>query len=391
MGMVSRLEYERWLQVVYGRIAHNFTRAEPRQRAWNYLVDLPKAHSAGLRAGDSVGHYEGEQRADGVQRLLTSARWDETSIRDELRAVAIEAGGRTGGTLFITEVTFPKKGRSAAAVERQYSSETQKAENCQLGLALFYITARGQGFLLDFELYLPRTWAADTERRHRAQVPEDVSYRSRSSIAALMFERAWQGMLRPAWVACSTTCTDKSVLRAALHARRVPHILTSTAGESPTEDTSRAGALPPDIDLPEQRRFPQSDELAYRSTVLRRVTPPCASGRTPTSYLTVSPPGGGAKPRAYFTACTFATPDLVQLAGVVGLIEAAPAHCRAAKEEIGLGHYEVRSWRGWYRHMTLAAVAHTALQLARQHASDAAPARGPSAPGRGPLHPHAVP
>lgn len=365
---VSQVDYERWLKVVYGRIAHYFSRAEPRRRAWNYLIDLPKAHSVGLRNGENVGHYLGENRADGAQRLLTSARWDESSVRDEIRSIAGQCGGRTGGAFFITEVAFPKKGRSAVAVERQYSSETQKVENCQIGVVLFYVTADQQAFLIDFELYLPRSWAMDAARRQQAQIPPEVCYRSKSSIAAAMVERAWQGSLRPSWVACSLICSDQATLHTALRRHQLQHIFTSTAGEMRAGyfGTQPAEAAATSVSVPLQGPAPGHEVYTYRHSVLHRFSRPAGSAKLDLSYLVISAAGRQSKPRSYFTACLHPTATLAEVAPVVLLMEASAAYCRAAKEDIGLGHYEVRSWRGWYRHMTLAAAAHMALELAKR-------------------------
>jgi hypothetical protein len=366
MENIDRAQYERWLKVVYDRIAPNFTRAEPRRRAWNYLLDLPKAYSAGLRSGDNLGHYEGEQRADGVQRLLTTAQWDESAVRDELRSIATQYGGHTGGSFYVTEVAFPKKGRSAVAVERQYSSETQKAENCQIGLVLFYVTPDRLAFLIDRELYLPKTWAGDATRRRRAQIPADVEYRSKSTIAATMINRALEVNIRPEWVAISLVCAEKSLLHHTLRKKQIPHVISSTAGELHT------GSFGPQLATPHILRLQASgrghEVYTYRRDAVHRfVTETTEVTKFESSILVTSVARRHAKPRSYFLAYLRRHSSLADVAPVVFLMESAGLYCRLAKEDIGLGHYEVRSWRGWYRHITLAASAHTALELAKAH------------------------
>ncbi|GAA3589883.1 IS701 family transposase [Kineosporia mesophila] len=358
--------YERSLKVVYDRIAHNFSRAEPRKRAWNYLVDLPRAHTAGLRRGETVGHYSGEIRADGVQRLLTSARWDEFSVREELRAIAIQAGGRTGGTLFLTEIAFPKKGRNAVAVERQYSHDTQRVENCQIGLLLFYLTADRQAFLIDSELYLPPSWVSDPQRREQAQIPPEVVYRSKSAIAAEMIRRAWESSIRPVWVACNLVCTEKNILHRLLRRYGVQHLVAGSAGEMQaggvgraiTDESSQPNGTTP---MP-----PGHEMLQLRNTVLHRFSTRSSDpSRIEMSYLMLSGTSRNARARSYYTAYLRPHAGLAEVVPIVQLIEGAAAHCRAVKQKTGLGHYEVRSWRGWYRHVTLASAAQMALELAR--------------------------
>lgn len=374
MTPVGGADYERWLKVVHDRIAVSFTRAEPRRRAWNYLLDLPKARATGLRGGDSVGRHEGE-RADGVQRLLTTAQWDESSVRDELRSIATRYGGTNGGTLFAIEMAFPKKGDRAAAVERQYSGDTKKAENCQVGVMLFHLTVTGLAFLIDRELYLPQSWAADAPRRTRAGIPPEVGYRSRSTIAAHMITRALAAGIRPDWVALSVTCGEKGRLHQTLRKAHIPHVFASSSVELHTGAFGRPLTSPNTIARPHASR-PGHEVLAHGRDVLHRFAcEPTEPSRLEVSFLATAAAGSHRRYRAHFLAAMPREACLAEAAPVVFLTEASGMFSRQVKEDIGLGHYEVRSWCGWYRHITLAAAAHTAIGLARQHNREPALAR----------------
>ena len=354
MSVIDEDVYEQWLKVVYDRISVNFSRAEPRRRAWTYLADLPNAHASGLRGGEGFANYTGEQRADGVQRLLTSAQWNESAVRDELRGIATQFGDPTGGVLHLAEVTFPKKGRTAVGVERQYSPETTRAENCQIGLLLFHVTRRGRAFLIDRELYLPKTWTEDADRRAQAGVPADLPYRSKSAIGGVMLRRAFDAGLRPDHVVSSLVCSDHPSLRNWLRHRQVSHIVAITEGDA------RQAAEDPNARTP---ALVKKETCAYKRGVLHRVK---LGGESAVgfenSYVVASPPG----PQPYFACHLRQRTPLVEVAAVVSLTQPASAYGKRAKEEIGLGHYEVRGWRGWYRHITLAMAAHTALELARE-------------------------
>lgn len=354
MSTIDEDAYEQWLKVVYDRISVNFSRAEPRKRAWTYLADLPRAHASGLRGGEGFANYTGEQRADGVQRLLTSAQWNESVVRDELRGIAAHYGGSTGGVLHLTEVTFPKKGRNAVGVDRQYSPETTRAENCQIGLLLFHVTRRGRAFLIDRELYLPKSWTEDTDRRAQAGVPQDLRYRSKSAIGGMMIRRAFDVGIHPDQVVSSLTCSDQASLRNWLRYKQVPHVVSITEGEA------RQAADDPTARTP---LLNKQESCAYKRGVLRKVKlgGDAASGFE-NSYLVASPAG----PQSYFACHQRQRTPLTEVASVISLTQPSAAYGKRAKEEIGLGHYEVRSWRGWYRHITLAMAAHTALELARE-------------------------
>ncbi|WP_447004100.1 IS701 family transposase [Saccharothrix isguenensis] len=384
MSTIAKNQYEQWLKVVYDRIAVNFSRAEPRRRAWTYLADLPRAHASGLRNRDGLGNYSGEQRADGVQRLLTSAQWSETQVRDELRAIAVHYGGSTGGILYLAEVAFPKKGRNAVAVERQYNPETMRAEKCQIGLLLFHVTAQGRAFLVDRELYVPKSWADDAQRCARAGIPDDYRYRTKSAIGGIMVRRAFEAGIQPDFVISSVFCNDKLKLQKWLRHKQVPHIISITAGEvgqarhfaddialRPADvqraaDHHRLG----DFDRRHQASHHDQETCAYKRGILHKVK---LDGDAPagfeSSYLIASPSTQNAGPRSYFACYLRQRTPLPEITPIVSLMQSTGAYCKRAKEEIGLGHYEVRSWRGWYRHITLAMAAHTALELAREPSS----------------------
>jgi hypothetical protein len=354
MSTIDENAYEHWLKVVYDRISVNFSRAEPRRRAWTYLADLPNAHASGLRGGDGLANYSGEQRADGVQRLLTSAQWNESVVRDELRGIAAHYGGGTGGVLHLTEVSFPKKGRNAVGVERQYSPESMRSENCQIGLLLFHVTKRGRAFLIDRELYVPKSWTDDTDRRAQAGIPDELAYRSKSAIGGVMIRRAFEAGILPDCVVSSLVCSDQPSLRRWLRHLHVPHVVATTAGEA-RQAASRTPLLA------------KQESCAYKRGVLRRVKLVGEmAGGFEKSYLTASPTVHGSGPQPYFASFLRQRTPLAEIAAILSLTQPAAAYGRRAKEEIGLGHYEVRSWRGWYRHVTLAMAAHTALELARE-------------------------
>jgi SRSO17 transposase len=92
-----------------------------------------------------------------MQRLFTTARWDEDLVRDDLRGYVTAALGDAGGVLIGDDTGFEKKGSRSAGVQRQYTGTAGKITNCQLEVFLAYASPRGRA-LIDRELYLPRSW-----------------------------------------------------------------------------------------------------------------------------------------------------------------------------------------------------------------------------------------
>ena len=145
-------EVARWaegIERVHECIAGRFRRPEPRRRALEYLRGLlsPLERKNGWqlaeRAGDATPY--------GVQRLLSTYRWDADLVRDDLKGYVMEHLGDADGVLAVDETGFLKKGDKSAGVQRQYSGTAGRIENCQIGVFLAYAGARGRT-LLDREL-----------------------------------------------------------------------------------------------------------------------------------------------------------------------------------------------------------------------------------------------
>ena len=110
--------------------------------------------------GWQLAEQAGDATPDGVQRLLSTYRWDADLVRDDLRSYVVEHLGQEDGVLVVDETGFLKKGTKSAGVQRQYSGTAGRIENSQVGVFLTYATAQGR-VLLDRELYLPQVWAED--------------------------------------------------------------------------------------------------------------------------------------------------------------------------------------------------------------------------------------
>jgi SRSO17 transposase len=338
MGDLDRCAYEATLHEVYGYVCSTFTRAEPRRRAWTYLtqlVSVPDDDLPGRRR--HLASYEREQRADGAQRLLTSAQWDEQRVRADLLELVSTRVGRSGGALYLTEVAFPKKGHQAAGVARQFSLESRRLENCQLALVLLHRAAGGAVTLVDAELYLPRAWAGDAERRAKAGVPPSLAYRSKSRVGATMVRRALAAGLTPDVVLATLLCREKPLLQAALRAYALPHYLPLTA-----------------------------DELAR----VRRVSEPVRVGFSE-GFAAVGESEQRRSGWAYHYANGRGTLSAPVLAALSGQTQAMARRWAGIREDVRLDRYEVRSWRGWHRHLTLSMVAQAAAELSRRPPVDA--------------------
>ncbi len=160
----------RWVQSLFRlhiRIAPRFARAEPRHRVLAYLQGI--LSDTARKNGWQLAEHAREGRPDGMQRLLSQAVWDTDGVRDDLRSYALEQLGNESAILVIDESGFPKRGDKSAGVGMQYCGVTGQVENCQVGVFLSYVTARGHT-LIDRELYLPLDWCEDPTRCRAAHI-----------------------------------------------------------------------------------------------------------------------------------------------------------------------------------------------------------------------------
>ena len=344
------------------RLGPRFGRVEPRRRVAAYLRGLlaPVERKNGWQQAEAAG----DRTPDGVQEFLSRVRWDADAVRDDLLAYVAQHLGDSGAVLVLDETGFVKKGEKSAGVQRQYSGTAGRIENCQIGVFLAYASRYGRA-LIDRALYLPEGWAKDRVRRAEAGIPETVMFTTKPKLGLAMLERAHAAGLPFAWVTADSVYGADSALRRWLQARGLGYVLAVTKaqqlGFSRVED--RAAELPPTawqrLSAGDGAKGPRRYDWAYL---------PYGSGAAPgwekglLIRRSLAEPG---KLAFYLTHAADGTAlaELVQIAGTRWTIEAC---FEAAKGEVGLDQYEVRSWTGWHRHVTLAMLAHAYLAVLRK-------------------------
>src|ERR671933_1343519 len=218
----SVLAWREELSALEARLGELFVRAEPRRQAGLYLEGLLSA--AKRKNGWQLAELIGDTRPWRTQRVLSHVLWDEDAARDLCREHVVERLGAEDAVLVVDETAFVKKGKHSAGVARQYCGTLGKVENCQVGVFLAYGSRRGHA-LIDRRLYLPEAWAADTERRRAAKVPEDVPFLTKPAIAREMIARALDAGVPCAWVLGDEVYGADRRLRTMLEERGRPYVL----------------------------------------------------------------------------------------------------------------------------------------------------------------------
>jgi SRSO17 transposase len=355
----------RWAQILFdlhARIAPRFARSEPRCRALAYLKGI--LSETKRKNGWQLAEHAGEARPTGMQRLLSQAVWDTDGVRDDLRSYVLELLGQESAILVIDETSFPKRGHQSAGVGVQYCGTTGQVENCQVGVFLAYVTARGHT-LIDRELYLPFDWCEDRDRCQAAGIPPSVRFQTKPELAVQMIERIFQATVPISWVVADTVYGGNLDLRTWLEAHGYASVLAVAC-------TEPVGVMAPDgrrqhvevehvetlmraehdwqrLSMSEGTKGPRwfdwavvpilhqwQDDGRHWLLIRRSITDP----QEKRYYLVFGPP-----------ATTLQ--QMVQAIGARWHIEEQFENAK----DLGLDHYEVRSFVGWYRHITLVLLA----------------------------------
>jgi SRSO17 transposase len=376
--------------LVAASIGSRFARAEARRRVQIYLQGLLRPIER--KNGWQLAEAAGDATPYAMQHLLDRSDWDAEAVRDDLRTYVIEHLGDPQAVLVVDETGFLKKGTKSAGVSKQYTGTVGKIENCQVGVFLAYASPAGTAFL-DRALYLSEAWADDVARRREAHIPDSVAFATKPQLARTMLERARQAGVPAAWVTADSIYGDDRRLRMWLEAEEQPYVL-AVSGKEYVND---AATWTP------RRVSMWLSEIAQQPAAAWQRLSAGAGSKGPRRddwlRLPLVPPLQDGYERWFLVRRSHSDPQdlqgyvafapvgttleqLVQVAGSRWTIEVA---FEAAKGEVGLDQYEVRSYHGWYRHITLAFFAQALLTVIRHRVSaDLAPMAAPPASRRHP-------
>lgn len=354
-----------YLTDIERRLAPYFERAEPRQRALAYLRGL--LSPAERKNSWQLAEVSGDATPYGLQHLLRRALWDPEAVRDELRRYVVQHLGDAAAVLVIDETGFLKKGRHSAGVARQYSGTAGRIENCQIGVFVGYASRHGHT-LLDRELYLPAEWTNDRARCQQAGIAADRGFATKPALAKEMLQRTLAAGVPARWVTGDSVYGDDRRLRMWLEAQPQAHVLAVSGKEYVWLDVRQRqvktilAALPTEgwtrLSAGEGAKGPRWYDWRWL---------PLAEPLEPNwrRWLLVRRSVSDSQDlQAYVVFAPQETPlaEVVRVAGTRWTIEQL---FEAAKGDVGLDHYEVRSWTGWFRHITLAMWALALLTVLR--------------------------
>ena len=346
-----------------------FVRQGTWHRMQSYLRGLlsPVERKNGWRIAEEIGAVT----PYGVQYLLDRAKWDEDAVRDALRTFVCEVLADPPAILILDETGFLKKGTKSVGVQRQYSGTAGRIENCQIGVFLAYASPKGHA-LIDRELYLPKSWTQDPERCRAAHVPEEITFATKPTLALRMLQRTWDAGIGATWVTGDTVYGSNPPLRTALETRRQAYALAISCQEQVDVSGRRTRV----DDLAQERAHSQWQRHSVGNGAkgprlydwMRiELSSPETEGWQHWLVVRQSISTSGAKPpdQAFFLVFARTGTPLIEMAEAIGGRWSIEQCFEVGKGEVGLDDYEVRSWHGWYRHVTLCLLAQAFLTILR--------------------------
>lgn len=256
-------------------------------------------------------------------------------------------------------------------MKRQYSGTAGRIENCQICVFLSYATPDGYKFL-DRELYLPKSWTDVPERCRQAGVPDTISFATKPQLARQMLQRLFEVQVPHAWVSGDEVYGSDRRLRLWLEEQGESYVLAVSVKEPLWigYEQYRADAVTAHLAASDWVRLSCGDGTkGPRIYDWTRVRFNCPTAPQWQRWLLVRRSVSDPTELAYYVVFGCASTTLDEMVRVAGTRWTVETGFETAKGEVGLDQYEVRSWQGWYRHITLSMVAHAFLSIARAQGS----------------------
>jgi SRSO17 transposase len=347
-----------------------------------------------------------------MQQFLTDSPWDPVLV---VKAVAERVTPQVNVQAWVIDDTgFPKDGKDSPGVKRQYSGTLGKTGNCQIGVSLHAVGANGT-VPLGWALYLPEEWCADPERRRKAKIPAEVQFKTKPELALQLTKRAAGWKIERAPILGDCAYGNNTQLREECDGAGLEYVLSvspeTTVFASETKftvperagETGRPNSCPRPDHAPESigaliarqppdafktvtfRDGPDGKRLRSRFLFLRvraahhwraHDSRWAKSGQTPPreEWLICEWPKGRDEPTDYWLSNLPGNTKPERLARLARLRWMIELDYKQLKGQLGLDHYEGRSWLGWYHHTALVTAAHGFLTLERQNPNRQRPA-----------------
>ncbi|MCA1707877.1 MAG: IS701 family transposase [Actinobacteria bacterium] len=360
---MTRADLDVWeseLESVLTRTRSLFYRTESKRHAEQYIRGL--LSPVERKNGWTIAEHVGELEPKALQRFLNLSPWDADTLLERNRDYAMENLADPGAVLVADPTGFAKKGTKSVGVQRQYSGTLGRIDNCQIATFLSYVTRNRDRVLLDRRLYMPQeSWMNDPARCAEAGVPSDVTFTTRPQQVREMIESARAAGVPFAWFTADEEFGQNPGLRDYLQTNRIPFVMAvpkNTEFADAAGNTTRCDTLAARL----RRNAWQRRACGIGSKGHRVYDWALIDSDDPDHQYMIRRSIDDGELAFYhcYNPHHAAFGELVNIAGARWPIEECFG---SGKNEVGLDHYQVRTWDAWHRHITLSILAHTFLAV----------------------------
>ena len=380
-------ELELYLERLAGVLGHADRRVGLMDYCRGLMLPIKRKSIEPLAAHVDPLHVQAKHQS--LHHFVAKSAWSDEAVLTEVRSIVEPALGLERGAYWIIDDTaIPKQGKHSVGVARQYCRQLGKTENCQVAVSLSLASEQGS-LPIAWRLYLPEEWANDRERCRTAGVPDEIAFATKHDIALAQVKQALAAGVRPGIVLADLDCGDRAAFRdqltewgllyavgirpttsvwppgvqplPTLGRGRPSKNLRRAPGHQPVSVKDLAMSLPEGAYQSVSWREGTNDILTSRFAAVRVRTAHKDYWRStlrPEEWLLIEWPEGDAEPLKYFLSTLPENTPLDRLVFVAKMRWRVERDYRELKQELGLGHYEGRNWRGFHHHATLCIAAY---------------------------------
>lgn len=405
----GQAEFDAYVEALIGVIGHA-DRAEPlRDYCLGLMMPVARKSVEPLAAVTAPARVSAKHQS--LLHFVGQSPWSDAALIARVRDWVLPRMVARGGPItawIIDDTGFPKKGRHSVGVARQYCGQLGKRDNCQVAVSLS-IANEAASLPVAWRLYLPEPWAQDPELRRKAKIPDGVGFQTKPQIALDQVRAALAAGTPAGVILADAGYGVDGAFRSGLSdlgldyvvgvqptlsvwrpgeaplppkawsgTGRPPSLMRRSRDHKPLSAKALAQELPPDVWQNVTWREGTNVDLASRFAALRvrpasrdyNLTRPRAE-----EWLLIEWPEGDAEPHKYWLSTLPADMPLRDLVATTKLRWRIERDYRELKQELGLGHYEGRGWRGFHHHASLCIAAYGFLLSEREAIPPSAPTR----------------
>ena len=397
-GRAGKRRFAAYLEAITAVLGHA-SRVEP-ARAYCTGLLLPGERKSvePMAARLEPGRVQAAHQS--LHHVVAKAEWDDAAVLGAVRERVLPAMERHGPVAhwIVDDTAFPKQGKHSVGVARQYCGQLGKQDSCQVAVSL-PVANDHASLPVAYRLYLPEAWAEDPARRAKAGVPEAVAFETKTAIALGQIGRALADGVPEGVVLGDAGYGDETDfrtgvsdlgLRYVLGVRPATTVWPRDTGPLPPAPWSGRGRPPTRLRRDSEHQPVSVEALALdqpasawrtvtwregsRATLFSRFAAlrvrPAHRDTTrtepwPEGWLLIERPEGTEEPAKYWPSTLPPRTTLKRLVHVAKARWRIERDHQELKQEIGLGHYEGRGWRGFHHHASLCIAAYGSLVAER--------------------------